>query len=151
VKGYWNNSQATAAAFHDGWYRTGDIVRMDADGFVYLLDRAKDMLIRGGENIYCVEIEDALLAHPDIFEAAIVGIPDRVLGEIVGAVVRTKIGSPLTPERVIEHLRPKLATFKLPVHVDIRVEELPRTASGKIVKRQLREELAAKASAPGSG
>jgi long-chain acyl-CoA synthetase len=143
VKGYWNNPQATAAAFRDGWYRTGDIVRMDADGFVYLLDRAKDMLIRGGENVYCVEIEDALLAHPDILEAAIVGIPDRVLGELVGAVVRARAGSRLTAEQVIEHLRPRLAAFKLPVTVDIRVEELPRTASGKIVKRQLREELAA--------
>ncbi|MET4799164.1 class I adenylate-forming enzyme family protein [Bradyrhizobium sp. LB11.1] len=149
VKGYWNNPEATAAAFRDGWYRTGDIVRMDGDGFVYLLDRAKDMLIRGGENVYCVEIEDALLAHPDIFEAAIVGIPDRVLGELVGAVVRARAGSRLTPEQVIEHLRPRLATFKLPVQVDIRFEELPRTASGKIVKRQLREELAANASAPG--
>ncbi|KYH00390.1 fatty acid--CoA ligase family protein, partial [Bradyrhizobium sp. DOA1] len=149
VKGYWNNPQATAAAFRDGWYRTGDIVRMDAEGFVYLLDRAKDMLIRGGENVYCVEIEDALLAHPDIFEAAIVGIPDRVLGELVGAVVRARAGSGLTADQVIEHLRPRLAAFKLPVHVDIRVDELPRTASGKIVKRQLREELAAKASTPG--
>jgi long-chain acyl-CoA synthetase len=149
VKGYWNNPQATAAAFRDGWYRTGDIVQMDAEGFVYLLDRAKDMLIRGGENIYCVEIEDALLTHPDILEAAIVGIPDRVLGELVGAVVRARAGSRLIEEQVIEHLRPKLAAFKLPVHVDIRMEELPRTASGKIVKRQLREELAAKASAPG--
>lgn len=149
VKGYWNNPQATAAAFRDGWYRTGDIVRMDAEGFVYLLDRAKDMLIRGGENIYCVEIEDALLAHPDILEAAIVGIPDRVLGELVGAVVRARAGTRLTAAQVVEHLRPRLAAFKLPVHVDIRVEELPRTASGKIVKRQLREELAAKASPPG--
>ncbi|OKO84369.1 class I adenylate-forming enzyme family protein [Bradyrhizobium sp. AS23.2] len=149
VKGYWNNPQATAAAFRDGWYRTGDIVRMDAEGFVYLLDRAKDMLIRGGENIYCSEIEDALLAHPDILEAAIVGIPDRVLGELVGAVVRARAGTRLIQEQVIEHLRPRLAAFKLPVHVDIRIEELPRTASGKIVKRQLREELAAKASAPG--
>lgn len=149
VKGYWNNPQATAAAFRDGWYRTGDIVRMDAEGFVYLLDRAKDMLIRGGENIYCVEIEDALLAHPDILEAAIVGIPDRVLGELVGAVVRARDGTRLTAEQVIEHLRPRLAAFKLPVHVDIRIVELPRTASGKIVKRQLREDLAAKASALG--
>ena len=151
VKGYWNNPRATAAAFRDGWYRTGDIVRMDDEGFVYLLDRAKDMLIRGGENVYCVEIEDALLAHPDILEAAIVGIPDRVLGELVGAVVRVRGGSLLTSEQVIEHLRPKLAAFKLPVHVDIRVEELPRTASGKIVKRQLRDELATQARHPDAG
>jgi long-chain acyl-CoA synthetase len=145
VKGYWNNPQATAAAFRDGWYRTGDIVRMDEEGFVYLLDRAKDMLIRGGENIYCVEIEDALLSHPDILDAAIVGIPDRVLGELVGAVVQVKAGARLTPEQVIEHLRPRLSAFKLPVHVELRAEELPRTASGKIVKTRLRQELAAKA------
>jgi long-chain acyl-CoA synthetase len=144
VKGYWNNPEATAKAFSDGWYRTGDIVRMDEEGFVYLLDRAKDMLIRGGENIYCVEIEDALLSHPDIIDAAVVGIPDRVLGELVGAVVQVKVGATLTQEEVIEHLRPRLAAFKLPVRVDIRAEEMPRTASGKVVKTQLREELAEK-------
>jgi long-chain acyl-CoA synthetase len=148
VKGYWNNPQATAAAFRDGWYRTGDIVRMDEEGFVYLLDRAKDMLIRGGENIYCVEIEDALLSHPDILDAAVVGIPDRVLGELVGAVVQVKHGARLTPEEVIEYLRPRLAAFKLPVHVELRAEELPRTASGKVVKTRLRQELAAKRSSP---
>jgi long-chain acyl-CoA synthetase len=144
VKGYWNNPEATAKAFRDGWYRTGDIVRMDEEGFVYLLDRAKDMLIRGGENIYCVEIEDALLSHPDIIDAAVVGIPDRVLGELVGAVVQVKAGATLTQEEVVEHLRPRLAAFKLPVRVDIRAEEMPRTASGKVVKTQLREELAEK-------
>jgi len=144
VKGYWNNPEATAKAFRDGWYRTGDIVRMDEEGFVYLLDRAKDMLIRGGENIYCVEIEDALLSHPDIIDAAVVGIPDRVLGELVGAVVQVKAGATLTQEEVVEHLRPRLAAFKLPVRVDIRAEEMPRTASGKVVKTQLREEMAEK-------
>ena len=143
VKGYWNNPEATAKAFHDGWYRTGDIVRMDEEGFVYLLDRAKDMLIRGGENIYCVEIEDALLAHPDIIDAAVVGIPDRVLGELVGAVVQLKTGAHLTEPQILDHLRPRLATFKMPVRIDIRGEEMPRTASGKIIKTQLRKELAA--------
>ena len=145
VKGYWNNPEATAKAFHDGWYRTGDIVRMDEEGFVYLLDRAKDMLIRGGENIYCVEIEDALLSHPGIIDAAVVGIPDHVLGELVGAVVQVKAGAMLTQEDVIEHLRPLLAAFKLPVRVDVRAEELPRTASGKIVKTRLREQMAQRA------
>lgn len=149
VKGYWNNPQATATAFRDGWYRTGDIVRMDAEGFVYLLDRAKDMLIRGGENIYCVEIEDALLSHPDILDAAVVGIPDRVLGELVGAVVQVKAGARLTPDEVIEYLRPRLAAFKLPAHVELRAEELPRTASGKVIKTRLRQELSAKGSSPG--
>lgn len=142
VKGYWNNPEVTAKSFHDGWYRTGDIVRMDEEGFVYLLDRVKDMLIRGGENIYCVEIEDALLSHPDIIDAAVVGIPDRVLGELVGAVVQLKAGRMLTQEQIIEYLRPRLSTFKLPVRVDVRPTELPRTASGKIVKTRLREEIA---------
>lgn len=145
VKGYWNNPEATAKAFRDGWYRTGDIVRMDEQGFVYLLDRAKDMLIRGGENIYCVEIEDALLSHPDVIDAAVVGIPDRVLGELVAAVVQVKAGATLTEAEVVEHLRPRLAAFKLPVRVDIRTGEMPRTASGKIVKTQLRKEMAEKA------
>ncbi|WP_398472134.1 class I adenylate-forming enzyme family protein [Tardiphaga sp.] len=141
VKGYWNNPTGTANAFRDGWYRTGDIVRMDEEGFVYLLDRAKDMLIRGGENIYCVEIEDALLAHPDIIDAAIVGMPDRVLGEVVAAVVQPRHGAALTEADILAHLRPRVAAFKLPVHIDIRRTELPRTASGKIIKTRLREEL----------
>ncbi len=141
VKGYWNNQEATAKAFRDGWYRTGDIVRMDEDGFVYLLDRAKDMLIRGGENIYCVEIEDALLAHPDIIDAAVVGIPDRVLGELVGAVVQLKQGASLTRSAILDHLRPRIAAFKLPARIDIRAEEMPRTASGKIIKTILRKEM----------
>jgi long-chain acyl-CoA synthetase len=148
VKGYWNNPEATSKAFREGWYRTGDIVRMDDDGFVYLLDRAKDMLIRGGENIYCVEIEDALLSHPDILDAAVVGIPDRVLGELVGAVVQLKRGAALGAQDVIEHLRPRLAAFKLPVHVDLRMDELPRTASGKIVKTLLRQQTADKFGTP---
>jgi long-chain acyl-CoA synthetase len=121
---------------------------MDDEGFVYLLDRAKDMLIRGGENIYCVEIEDALLSHPDILDAAVVGIPDRVLGELVGAVVQLKSGATLGARDVIEHLRPRLAAFKLPVQVDIRTDELPRTASGKIVKTRLRQEIADKFGTP---
>ena len=147
VKGYWNNPEATAKAFHDGWYRTGDIVRMDDDGFVYLLDRAKDMLIRGGENIYCVEIEDALLMHPDIIDAAIVGIPDRVLGDLVGAIVQARPGAALTEAMVIDHLSSHVAAFKLPVRVDIRREDLPRTASGKILKTLLREEFLREAKA----
>jgi long-chain acyl-CoA synthetase len=145
VKGYWNNPQASAAAFREGWYHTGDIVRMDEDGFVYLLDRAKDMLIRGGENIYCVEIEDALLAHPDILDAAVVGVPDRVLGELVGAFVQLKPGAMLTQDEIIAHLRPRLAAYKLPVRIEIRDEEMPRTASGKIVKRELRKVFADRA------
>lgn len=142
VKGYWNNPEATTKAFRDGWYRTGDIVFIDVDGFVHLLDRAKDMLIRGGENVYCVEIEDALLSHPEILDAAVIGIPDRILGELVGAVIQLKPGAIVTASDVIRHLRPRLASFKLPVHLDLRTSDLPRTASGKIVKTQLRREIA---------
>lgn len=148
VKGYWNNAEATAKAFKNGWYSTGDIVFIDDDGFVHLLDRAKDMLIRGGENIYCVEIEDALLSHPDILDAAVIGIPDRVLGELVGAVIQLKPGATVTVPDIIDHLRPRLAAFKLPVHLDVRTNDLPRTASGKIVKTQLRREIAASFQAP---
>lgn len=143
VKGYWNNPAATAAAFQNGWYRTGDIGRIDEDGFVYLLDRAKDMLIRGGENIYCVEIEDTLVTHPDIIDAAVVGIPDRVLGELVGAVVQTRPGAILSQADILDHLRPRLASHKLPVRIDIRTEEFPRTASGKTIKSALRQDFAA--------
>jgi len=121
------------------------VLQVARNGFVYLLDRAKDMLIRGGENIYCVEIEDALLSHPGIIDAAVVGIPDRVLGELVGAVVQVKAGATLTQQEVVEYLRPRLAAFKLPVRVDIRTDDMPRTASGKIVKMQLRREMAQKA------
>jgi long-chain acyl-CoA synthetase len=148
VKGYWNRPEATAEVFCDGWLKTGDLAWLDDEGFCTILDREQDMLIRGGENIYCVEIEDALLSHPDILDAAVVGIPDRVLGELVGAVVQLKRGAALGPQDVIEHLRPRLAAFKLPVYVDLRTDELPRTASGKIVKTLLRQETADKFGTP---
>ena len=93
VEGYWNKPEANAKAFIDGWYHTGDVGRIDEEGFVYVMDRIKDMLIRGGENIYCVEIEDALYAHPAVIEAAVVGLPHRVLGEEVGAAVRLRDGA----------------------------------------------------------
>ena len=92
VKGYWNQPQANAVAFADGWLRTGDMARIDADGFLYIADRAKDMLIRGGENVYCVEVEDALYSHPAVMDAAVIGVPDRILGEQVVAVVQIKTG-----------------------------------------------------------
>jgi long-chain acyl-CoA synthetase len=143
VKGYWHKPEATAAAFVDGWYHTGDVGRLDEDGFIYLMDRIKDMLIRGGENIYCVEIEDALYAHPAVMEAAVVGIPDRILGEVVGAVVRIRPGTHATEGELRAHVAKLLAAHKTPVRVDIRTEELPRNANGKTLKSVLRAELLA--------
>jgi len=141
VKGYWNKPEATAETFVDGWLKSGDIARLDEEGFIYILDRAKDMLIRGGENIYCVEVEDALYSHPDVMDAAVIGIPHHVLGEEVGAIVQVVAGSQVTQEELQRHVGERLAAFKVPVRIDIRTDPLPRNPNGKILKRQLREEL----------
>ncbi|GGC66868.1 fatty acid--CoA ligase [Chelatococcus reniformis] len=138
VKGYWNKPEETAKSFTEGWLHTGDVVRCDDDGYIYILDRAKDMLIRGGENIYCTEVEDALYSHPAVMDAAVVGIPHRVLGEEVGAVVQVKPGFELDEDGLKQHVAGRLAAFKVPVRIDIRREPLPRNANGKIVKRDLR-------------
>lgn len=142
VDGYWNNPAATAETFPDGWVRTGDIGRVDPDGLVYILDRAKDMLIRGGENVYCVEVENALFAHPDVIEAAVVGLPHKVLGEEVGAVVHLRPGARASEQDLKDHVAARLAAFKVPVRIDIRADDLPRNATGKVLKDVLRRELA---------
>jgi long-chain acyl-CoA synthetase len=144
VQGYWNNPEATDKAFTDGWYHTGDIVRMDEEGFVYLLDRAKDMLIRGGENIYCVEIEDVLVSHPAVIDAAVVGLPHRIWGEEVGAVVQLKPGESVSEAELIGHAARLLSPYKVPVRIDVRAQEFPRNASGKTLKPVLREEMLAR-------
>ncbi len=141
VKGYWNKPEATAETFTDGWVHTGDVARIDDEGFVYIVDRAKDMLIRGGENIYCVEIEDVLYQHPAVADAAVIGIPDDVLGEEVGAVVTLRPGAQPTVAELQEHVRRRLAAFKVPVRVWLRDDPLPRNPAGKVLKRQLRDEL----------
>jgi long-chain acyl-CoA synthetase len=141
VKGYWNKPEATAAAITDGWLHSGDLVRIDEEGFVFILDRAKDMLIRGGENIYCVEVEGALYAHPAIMDAAVVAIPHKVLGEEVGAVVQVAPGKAVTEEELKAHVRKLIAGFKVPVKIEIRTEPLPRNANGKILKTELREDM----------
>jgi len=145
VEGYWNKPEANAKAFVDGWYHTGDVGRMDQDGFVYVMDRIKDMLIRGGENIYCVEIEDALYAHPAVIEAAVVGLPHRVLGEEVGAAVRLREGADADHAELRAHVAKLLPSHKVPVVIDVRREELPKNASGKILKTELRDQLRAPA------
>jgi acyl-CoA synthetase (AMP-forming)/AMP-acid ligase II len=142
VKGYWNKPEATAEAFTDGWLQSGDIARIDDEGFVYIVDRAKDMVIRGGENVYCVEVESVLHDHPDVIDAAVIGVPHPTLGEEVGAVVQLRPGATATAEDLQTHVRARLAGFKVPAHIWFRDEELPRSPQGKIQKRQLREELA---------
>ncbi len=145
VKGYWNKPEETAKAFRDGYLHTGDLARIDEEGFIYILDRAKDMLIRGGENVYCVEVEDALYSHADVIDAAVIGIPHRVLGEEVGAVVQLRPDSKADVEILRAHVAERLAGFKVPVQIILRSEPLPRNANGKILKRQLKEELGWKA------
>jgi len=142
VKGYWNKAEATAETFCDGWLRSGDLGRIDEEGFVYIVDRAKDMVIRGGENVYCVEVESVLYDHPDVTDAAVVGLPHRVLGEEVGAVVQLREGARVDAEGLRRHVAEHLAAFKVPVRIDIRHEPLPRNANGKILKSQLKEEMA---------
>ena len=142
VKGYWNNPAASAESFADGWLRSGDLARIDDEGFVYIVDRAKDVLIRGGENVYCVEVEDALYSHPAVIDAAVVGLAHRILGEEVGAVVQIKPGAAPTEAALKRHVAASLAAFKVPVRIDLRREPLPRNANGKILKQTLRAELA---------
>ncbi len=142
VKGYWNNPEATAESFTDGWLHSGDLARIDDEGFVYIADRVKDMLIRGGENVYCVEVEDALYTHPDVMDAAVIGLPHRVLGEEVGAVVQLRPGAQVSEEELKQHVAGQLAAFKVPARIDLRNDPLPRNANGKILKSQLKDELA---------
>lgn len=141
-KAYWNKPEATAKTFIDGWVVTGDIGRMDEEGFVFLLDRAKDMLIRGGENIYCIEVESALYDHPAIMDAAVVGIPHKVLGEEVGAVVQVKPDMDVTSDELRRFTAQKIAAFKVPVDIQIQRDPLPRNANGKIMKSELRTRFA---------
>jgi long-chain acyl-CoA synthetase len=143
VRGYFDLPEATAAAFTDGWFHTGDAGRLDEDGYLYVVDRLKDVVIRGGENIYAAEVEAALYEHPDVTEAAIIGIPHELLGEEVGAVIRTREGASLLADDVRAHVAARLAAFKVPSKVWISTEELPRNATGKVLKRQLRETLTA--------
>ncbi len=139
VKNYWNKPEATAQTFVDGWVRTGDLARLDEEGFCFIIDRAKDMLIRGGENIYCIEVENVLYDHPAVMDAAIVGIPHRTLGEEPAAVVTLKPGASATEEELRAHVAEHLAAFKVPVKVKFWHETLPRNPNGKILKNELKK------------
>ncbi|MFN3585224.1 class I adenylate-forming enzyme family protein [Phenylobacterium sp.] len=138
-KGYWNRPQATAQTFVDGWVRTGDLARMDEEGFCFIIDRAKDMLIRGGENIYCVEVENVLYDHPAVMDAAVVGVPHRTLGEEPAAVVTLKPGAEATEDELRAHVAERLAAFKVPVAIKFWRETLPRNPNGKILKPELKK------------
>jgi long-chain acyl-CoA synthetase len=143
VAGYWNDPDASAAAIVDGWLRTGDLVRADQDGFLYAVDRAKDMLIRGGENVYCVEVENVLYEHPAVMDAAVIGLPHRVLGEEVGAVVQAAPGAAPAARELMDHVARHLAAFKVPVRIEVRDTPLPRNANGKVLKQRLKDEFRA--------
>jgi acyl-CoA synthetase (AMP-forming)/AMP-acid ligase II len=138
VRGYWRDEAATAGAFTGGWFRTGDLAVV-RDGRVAVVDRIKDMVVRGGENVYCVEVEAVLHDHPDVDDAAVLGVPHPVLGEEVAAVVRLRPGSVVTPDALRAHVGRSLAGFKVPAHVLVAEEPLPRNATGKVLKRELRD------------
>jgi acyl-CoA synthetase (AMP-forming)/AMP-acid ligase II len=142
VKGYWNKPEATAETFVDGWLHTGDMARLDADGFVQIVDRKKDMICRGGENVYCVEVENALAAHPAVFEVAVIGVADEMMGEKVGAVVVPRPGQSIDVSDLLTFARTLLADFKVPQYVVIRKEPMPRNPGGKMLKPVLRRETA---------
>jgi long-chain acyl-CoA synthetase len=138
MAGYWNKPEQTAAALRDGWYWTGDVGRLDGDGYLYLLDRSKDMIITGGENVYCTEVEDALYTHPGVLEATVFGIPSERWGEAVHAVVVLREGAVADEAELIAHCRDRIAGYKVPRSVAFRSEPLPKSGPGKVLKRELR-------------
>ncbi|SDE61528.1 long-chain acyl-CoA synthetase [Blastococcus fimeti] len=141
IRGYWNRPDATAETIVDGWLRTGDIGHLDDEGLVYVDDRLKDMVLRGGENVYCAEVEAAIYEHPSVMEAAVLGVPHERLGEEVATVIVLNDGSSLTKDELVGFLGERLASFKIPTVIDIRTTALPRNPAGKFLKRELRGEL----------
>jgi long-chain acyl-CoA synthetase len=137
--GYWRKPEQTAETFVDGWLHTGDVAKIDADGFVQIVDRKKDMINRGGENVYCVEVENALAGCPGVGEVAVVGVPDSMMGEKVGAVIVPAPSHQFDVDVVLARAREQLADFKVPQYVSVRAEPLPRNPGGKVLKAQLRD------------
>jgi long-chain acyl-CoA synthetase len=140
VQGYWNKPEATAETFVDGWLHTGDLGRVDDDGLLYIVDRKKDMINRGGENVYSIEVESALAGAPGVGEVAALGVPDDMMGEKVGAVIVPSAEGAVDVEAVLAHARERVADFKVPQYVALRSEPLPRNPGGKVLKAQLRDE-----------
>jgi len=137
--GYWNNPQGTAEVLRDGWLHTGDLATTDEEGYIYIVDRQKDMIITGGENVFSTEVENVLYTHPAVLEAAVVGVPDAQWGEAIKAIVVLKPGNSATEEEIIAYCRSRIAHFKAPRSVDFFEGTLPKSGSGKILKRELRE------------
>ena len=138
MNGYWNRDDLTEEVIKDGWFHTGDLARMDEEGFVYIVDRKKDMFISGGENVYPAEIEKVLLGYPGITDAAVVGVPDKKWNEVGKAFIVTRDGNPLNSDEIYQFLQDKLAKYKMPKYIEF-VEKLPKTASGKIKKGLLKK------------
>ena len=138
MQGYWNKKEQTAAVLKDGAYWTGDLGYMDDEGYVFLVDRSKDMIVNGGENVYCTEVEKMLYQHPAILEVAVFGVPDEKWGEAVWAVVVPREGNEIDKEQLIEFCRERIATYKVPKGVDVQLEPLPKPGPGKVLKRELR-------------
>ncbi len=139
MMGYWRMPEATSAAIVEGWMHTGDLATIDEENYIYIVDRAKDMIISGGENVYSVEVENALYTHPAVLEAAVIGIPDETWGEAVHAVVVCKPGMHVTADELIEHSRSLIASYKVPRSVEFSQDALPKSGAGKILKRNLRD------------
>jgi acyl-CoA synthetase (AMP-forming)/AMP-acid ligase II len=139
MRGYWNNPEETAEAFRDGFFRTGDIGHQNTAGYFYILDRLKDMIVTGGENVYSGEVEAVIYGHPAVREVAVFGIPDPQWGELVMACVVLKTGETLTADDLIAFCRRSLASYKLPRHVEFSETDLPKNSSGKVLKKTLRE------------
>jgi len=140
IRGYWNKPEATAETLVDGWLASGDLGRIDEDGFLYVEDRAKDMVLRAGENVYCAEVESAVYEHPGVYEAAVFGVPDERLGEEVACVIQLKEHADLTADGLRDFLAQRLAPFKIPSRIVFTGERLARNPSGKVLKRDLREQ-----------
>ena len=141
IRGYWNRPDATAETIVDGWLRSGDLGRLDADGYVYVEDRVKDMILRAGDNVYGAEVESAIYEHPAVHEAAVFGVPHERLGEEVGVAILPNAGMTLTPEELWAFLDAKIAKYKIPTQVVIMTETLPRNAAGKFLKRELQQHV----------
>lgn len=139
MMGYWNKPDQTATTLIDGWVMTGDIGYMDEEGFIFLVDRAKDMIISGGENVFSVEVESALSTHPAVLESVVIGIPSEQWGEAVHAIVRLKDGESATQEDIISHCRALIAGYKVPRSLEFRDEPFPITGAGKLRKVDLRK------------
>ena len=141
IRGYWNRPEATAETIVDGWLRSGDLGHLDEDGFVYVEDRVKDMILRAGENVYCAEVENAIYEHPGVYEAAVFGVPHERLGEEVAVAIYPKDGVRVTPDDLWKFLDGKIANFKIPSQVIVINEPLPRNAAGKFLKRELQQQV----------